>query len=94
MDSSCVQLLELASRESSRNVLLTCMLPLSDPHFQEVRLHQVQRLRLRRHDGREASDSRWLWREVHPQQGAPVTLEVPARQLDQVLAQQPSNKVV
>lgn len=65
-----------------------------DPHFQEVRLHKVQRLRLRRHDGREASDSRRLWGEVHPQQGAADPLEGPARQLSQVVAEHPSNKMV
>lgn len=80
-------------------ILPTCMCELTvlsppDPHFQEVRLHQIQRQRLWRHAGWEASDSRRLWREVHPQQGAPVTLEGPACQLNPVLADHPSNKVV
>lgn len=78
-----------------------CMLDLAvlsptDPHFQEVWLHQVQRLWLWWHDGWEASDSRWLWGEVHPQQGPSLTLEGLARHLNQLkaLCYQPSNKVV
>lgn len=66
----------------------------TDSHFQEVWLHQVQHLWLWWHDGWEASDSRWLWGEVHPQQRPPLSLEGPARQLEplKALCDQTSNK--
>lgn len=60
---------------------LSLFFSLLDPHFQEVWLHKVQRHRLWWHAGREASDPRRLWGEIHPQPWTLEPLEGPARQL-------------